>query len=198
VRGSRRYSRGSPRRRMGMRFAEFDPVSLKRTLRTRRHGKQEKMMNKAQIWALTLGGPSLIVLGVGCAGADDPESDAATDWSESIATQRSDLTSPRGQWWRHRPRPQGTGGSVSAGTGGTTSTGGATNVNPNARCEVCAQAKACCDTVNGGPLCTFSASTCAGLQPAAQAAYVNSCLTLLDTTRRAHASARAVAPASCR
>ena len=50
-----------------------------------------------------------------------------------------------------------------------------------AACKVCSIAIACCDAVGGGPECTFSATTCAGLSDTARAAYVDACETYVKT-----------------
>jgi hypothetical protein len=110
---------------------------------------------------------------------------------------------------RHHRRPRDAGtttGGASGGSPGTGATGGTTGtVNPGtdpgstpvADCDVCAKANACCLAVNGGTLCTFSATTCSTVAPASRAPYINGCLTLLTQAVAAHQAARATPPAAC-
>lgn len=147
--------------------------------------------------SLALGSTAVVVLLIsGCAGVDDAGSDA-TEMPGDLGTQSDELR----PWYRRGgPRPvpharSGTGGTTS--TGGSTSPGGTSNSRPTsgaAECELCAKANACCNTVGGGPLCTFSAATCASLPASSQAPYINACGVLLDTV----ASVHSVLPDSCR
>ena len=143
-----------------------------------------------------LGSTALVLLVLsGCAGVDD----AGTDATEpgATATENDELR----PWYRRggaRPLARtrdGAGGRAGT-TAPPTSHGGTSNGAPTgaAACAVCATANACCNTVGGGALCTFSATTCAGLPESSQAPYINACKTLLNTV----ASVRSVLPDSCR
>jgi hypothetical protein len=91
------------------------------------------------------------------------------------------------------------GAPATSGTGGTSAgepirgTGGASGAAPVSDCDVCTKANVCCDAVGGGPLCTFSATTCVTLAPESREPYIRSCLNLIDTAISAHADA----PAGC-
>jgi|SRR5690349_24478344 len=61
------------------------------------------------------------------------------------------------------------------------SQGGPDGASIAATCKVCSIAIACCEAVGGGPECTFSATTCAGLGDAARADYVQGCETFVKT-----------------
>lgn len=142
----------------------------------------------------------LAVIVIGCGGqADEPTAEA--DPSGDVVAEDEELRHWRRPW---RPRPPGTGGTdvvtppkggssgTGQGSGGASGSGGAPTGNVD--CDICATAQACCNTVSGGPLCTFSVSTCESLDDVRRAGYVKGCRTLLDTTRRAWKSP----PSTCR
>jgi hypothetical protein len=147
----------------------------------------------------------LFVLVAGCGGVDTEQPQESSASNDEAAQA---LTFSQSHWWRHGPRTGGTfgqGGSGTSGgspstTGGQTgttggepgTTGGQTGATLS--CAVCSKANTCCKESSGGPLCTYDPSTCAELAPAAQAAYINACLTLLDTVRSVRTAA---APSSC-
>jgi hypothetical protein len=145
---------------------------------------------------------SLAFVGLGCGGVDD-ESTGEADLPGYTATNGDDYRRSRAP--QRCPHTAGTGGvttppSATGGTGntanGTAGTGNAGPSDPSdtTECAVCERAQACCETVSGGPLCTFSAATCESLDAVRQAPYVVSCKTLLDTVQRAWSTP----PSSCR
>jgi hypothetical protein len=97
------------------------------------------------------------------------------------------------------PLPEVGGAPATPGTGGSSAgepivgTGGTTGAAPVSDCDVCTKANACCNAVGGGPLCTFSATTCVGLAPESREPYIRTCLNLIDTAASAHADAPAAA-----
>ena len=125
-----------------------------------------------------------------CAGASD---DGETDWSGDSATHDDELR----RAWRARrsvPAPTDSGIVDTGRADGVGNPGGGRIVDVSGGCAVCARAQACCNEAQGGELCTFSATTCAALEPAASAAYIESCKVLIQTV----ASVRTTLPASCR
>jgi hypothetical protein len=157
---------------------------------------------------------AMMMFGIGCAGVDDSQTNDGTELQDQSATREQEI-STRLLPWRYRHRiPIGRGGADNSGvnTGGTSSsgastggmnaggssatTGGSTGIDGpsgTADCKVCATANACCDSVSGGPLCTFDAGTCESLEPVAQAAYINGCKTLITTVKQARSSV----PSTC-
>lgn len=130
----------------------------------------------------------LSVVALGCGGqADEPTGEA--DPSGDIVTNDDELRTWRRPW---KPRPPVTGatggtGVVTPPKGGAGGAGGGNggSTSGNVDCDVCATAQACCNTVSGGPLCTFSVATCESMDAVRRAGYVKGCGTLLDTVRRA-------------
>jgi len=139
------------------------------------------------------------LIAAGCAGGDDTRGDDATE-SDSAGTQVDAL---RGRHW-HRPPPSGSAGESTIG-GTSSSSGGATNVGGTSStvgstppaCSICTQTQDCCNSVNAGPLCTFSADTCASLGAEGQAVYARNCLMTLRTTISAWTLNRRTPPAAC-
>jgi hypothetical protein len=80
-----------------------------------------------------------------------------------------------------------TGGGMGVVTGGGsagTSGNGAADGGAVADCDICTQAKQCCDVVQTQqPGCTFSAATCSSMVGDARPAYVNACLVFLNAVR---------------
>jgi len=151
----------------------------------------------------------LVLLAAGCGGVDDSQSSGATDPGSSEA-QTESLRAP--PWYRHRP-PHSTGGTTATGgAGGTTATAGAGGTMAAAGtggvpasggsvgtsdCSICTTTQACCLAVNAGALCTFSADTCASLDPGRQATYSNDCLVVTRTIISAWAASNATPPPVC-
>jgi hypothetical protein len=148
---------------------------------------------RAHLWAI----PAFmlaVVSVVGCLGAREGEDDAVGDPSLN-----GDIA------FRPHRRIQGINGAAGI-AGGPTGIGGGTAGTTGAEgniatpgvavgCDVCAKAQQCCSVVTGqGPLCTFSATTCAAMIPVARDAYVRRCLSFLDTT----ATAMSTPPPECR
>jgi hypothetical protein len=84
----------------------------------------------------------------------------------------------------NRSRAHRVGPDASSESGTSTATGNGTGEG----CAICDRASACCHAVAGGPLCTFSATTCSSLPPSPQQYYINACRELLATAARAHRS----------
>jgi hypothetical protein len=167
-------------------------------------------MEHARPWQVRLGS----ILGAGgllsaaCGDVDEPARDEATTSVEDVQTTTDAL---RDRHWRRRPPVSGsgtagsssstTGGTASAGTtpidtAGASSTGGAASGEP-ADCSLCTVTQDCCNAVNAGALCTFSADTCASLDPPKQASYALNCLTVLRTTISAWTMNRRIPPPVC-
>jgi hypothetical protein len=141
----------------------------------------------------------------GCGNIDDVDVDVDGVVTDEVATASNALRSHR---YRHPPRGGGTptggatggspGNTASGGSSGSTGTGspgtGGTSV---AGCDVCAKANACCLAVNGGALCSYSATTCSTVAAASRSPYINACLTLITQTVAAHQAAKAAPPAAC-
>ena len=73
---------------------------------------------------------------------------------------------------------------------------GAADAGPVVDCDICTQARRCCEVVEvGGSRCSFSAAACASNAGDARRAYVNACLTYLVTVRGAW---RGSPPPECR
>ena|SRR5436190_3857750 len=88
-----------------------------------------------------------------------------------------------------------TGGTTGGGTAGTNGTPAADG-GGLAECDVCTQAKQCCDVVQvEDPNCPFSAAVCNSEPGDARPAYANACLVYLMTVRGAW---RGNPPAECR
>jgi hypothetical protein len=144
-------------------------------------------MTRSQTWKLGLLSSGMVTLvAVACGGhGEDPRGEAGL--SGHTVTNEDELRL-WGRPWRPRPPATGaTGGAPvvtppASGSGGM-GDGGTPASNPD--CEVCATAQACCVTVKGGPLCTFSAESCELMDPVRRRAYVGACKTLLTTTRTA-------------
>lgn len=141
------------------------------------------------------------LVGSGCSDASEASDDEATASAENVETM-SDALHRR---WRPHPPTSGAGG-TSPGTGGTAPGGGGTLATggttpsggtPAASCSLCATTQACCNAVNAGPLCTFSANTCASLDPGRQATYSRNCLMVLRTTISAWKINGRTPPSAC-
>lgn len=139
------------------------------------------------------------LIAAGCAGVDDTRGNDATE-SDSAGTQVDAL---RGRHWHRQPPSGSAGESGTGGTGSTSGTGasaGGTNSpvgsTPPA-CSICTAAQSCCNSVSAGPLCTFSADTCASLEAEGQAVYARNCLMTLRTTISAWTLNRRTPPAAC-
>jgi hypothetical protein len=151
-----------------------------------------------QIGLTTLMGISALIA-TGCAGGDDTRGDDATE-SDSAGTQVDAL---RGRHWHRSPTSGSAGESTIGGTsstaGGSTAAGGtgSTVGSIPPACSICTTAQSCCNAVDGGPLCTFSADTCASSEAEGQAVYARNCLTTLRTTISAWALNRRTPPAAC-
>jgi hypothetical protein len=149
------------------------------------------------------------LISTGCAGDGDVR-DAEADGLDSVGAHGDELSR---SYWRsrhhlvsHRDAGAGAGsGDVSRpDAGGTGGAGGVSRPDAGsgiddgegdaADCAVCARANECCNAVDAGALCSFSADTCASLEPSSRKPYVVSCKTLLDTV----ASVRSPLPVSCR
>lgn len=148
-------------------------------------------------------GLSLLALfAAGCGGVD-PENGEAADADGNVTTNQDELAW-KSSWWRHRLAPAASGGAgnTSGAGNGTSGSGGAVSagagnvapVDPDAGCEICARANACCEGVDGGALCTFSAQTCSAMDSVRKEAYVEGCKTLLQTIL----SVRTELPSACR
>jgi hypothetical protein len=55
----------------------------------------------------------------------------------------------------------------------------------------------CCNAVNAGDLCSFSAAACSALDPGRQHTYAIYCLTVLRTTISAWTISGSTPPAAC-
>jgi hypothetical protein len=139
-----------------------------------------------------------LLITTGCGDVDQSGTD--TTASDNIGTETDAL---RGQHW-YRPPKTGTGGASAAGgtastAGGAPTSGGTagSSGSPSSSCGICATTQSCCESVGAGALCTFSADTCASLDPQRQASYANYCLTVLRTTISAHTLNQRSAPAAC-
>lgn len=116
--------------------------------------------------------------------------DGTTADDEAVASEADGLWRRRGAPHRPPPPPPPPGGTVDAGSGGA-------NPGSEVGCEVCIEAKACCEAVNGGA-CTFDADTCAAYtNDDARAAYIGACKTQKAVTQFAWQQAGRTAPASC-
>jgi hypothetical protein len=94
---------------------------------------------------------------------------------------------------RHFRGRTGMAGNTGAGGGGS-SVGGDAGA-PVTSCEVCTKAQQCCDAAN--VTCTFSASTCSTLSPAARDPYAHNCLVFLKAIVGAHIGRGVSPPAAC-
>lgn len=153
-----------------------------------------------------------LVIATGCGDVEQSASDVAA--SDDAGTETQAL---RGHW--HHTQRGGTAGSPTTGgtamtTGGSSSgTGGGStgtagsSVGENAAgsggsssspgCGICERTQSCCEAVNAGALCTFSADTCASLDPVRQAYYASDCLMVLRTTIGAQTINQHTAPTAC-
>ena len=114
------------------------------------------------IASVVLGG---IIAATGCQGGDDAVS--GSDEAELHGGAR----------FHHGNRGHGAG---SVGTNGN----GAADGGAVADCDICTKTQQCCDVVTSqGPVCTFSAATCASMVGDARPAYVNACLVFLMAVR---------------
>lgn len=143
-----------------------------------------------------LGAGSFVALG--CGGIDQTGTDSGT--SDNVETQSAALT---GHHW-HPPQRGGAAGSSATGGGGTTSgsgsaLGGATGGSDSSAldCSICTTTQQCCEAVSGGALCTFSAATCASLDPQRQIYYAQDCLMVLRTAISAYTMNQRSAPSAC-
>jgi hypothetical protein len=145
----------------------------------------------------------------GCGG--DPEDVGDSVEIDSASSEDThQAISARRAWWR-RHRSSGTGGTGTAGVGGTTGgtagtdtggAGGTTGGSPGAAgsgtasdCDLCAKAQECCLSVSGGALCQYSAAECSSMSGAGRQAYIDGCKVLLTTTSNAW---NAQPPSACR
>ena len=80
-----------------------------------------------------------------------------------------------------------------SGTGGTTSSGGSAPV----PCSICTVTQDCCNAVNAGALCTFSANVCSAYDPLGQKYYATNCLLTLRTIISAWTISGATPPSVC-
>lgn len=144
-------------------------------------------MNCSKPSGLTLWCSCLVALGaLACAGHVDEDGTAEADPSGNTEANGDEL-----RWWRRptQPRPPVTGGTGGTGVvvpprGGSGGVGGSGGTSSGATdCSVCTTAKACCDTVSGGPRCTMNGTTCESLDDVRRRAYVVSCKTFLDSVR---------------
>ena len=114
--------------------------------------------------------------------------DGLTEEDEATVTNTDDLRR-RGSW---RPRP------TTPPPGGAAGQSGQQPGAVTGSCDVCAEAKACCNEVtNHGPLCTYDATYCATLDDVRRAAYINACKTLKTVTVQGWQSRGYAPPASC-
>ena len=150
------------------------------------------------------------VLGIGvfvasaCGGADEGRDDGAAD-----ANGNAQATAEALRGWRFRHHPPSAGGSTSSGgastSGGTTSSGGSSTTGgtagsggiPPATCELCTVTQECCNAVNAGALCSFSADACSALDPDRQHTYAVDCLLTLRTIISAWVVGGSTPPAVC-
>jgi hypothetical protein len=115
--------------------------------------------------------------------------DSTTVDDEALASEEDGLWRRRGVPRRPPPPPPPTGGTVDAGGGPAPGS--------DVGCEVCTEAKACCEAVNGGA-CNFHADTCAAYtNDDARQAYIGACKTQKAVTQFAWQQAGRTAPASC-
>jgi hypothetical protein len=169
--------------------------------RMHRIGGMELNMQYSQLSGIkfaTLLGVGMMIT-TACGSVDDSRGDDATD--SVVGDAQSDALR-RSRW--HRPPPSDTAGSSATGgtgsTAGSSSTNGGTISSPptsTAECSVCAVTQECCNSVNAGSLCTFSADTCDSLDPVRQTAYARNCLMVLRTTISAWTMNRRAAPSAC-
>ena len=97
-----------------------------------------------------------------------------------------------------------TGGTTGGGSAGSVGSVGSVGTNGSgaadggavADCDICTKTQQCCDVVTSqGPVCTFSAATCASMVGDARPAYVNACLVFL---RAVQGTWQGNQPAECR
>lgn len=155
-------------------------------------------MKRSALSGLGIASSSAFVLaGLGCGGVSD-DNGRELDPTNDTAQTSDDLARtrvPSWPWHRRVPRPVSTndGGVTPPPTDAGSNGSGGTSAGDTKDCGLCETARACCNAVSGGPLCTFSRATCESLDDVARAAYVNSCTVLLDTVTRA----RTTLPSSC-
>jgi hypothetical protein len=174
----------------GMRLAPDPSTQLKtaRALVSAARAKKEKgKMTRSMTSRFGLCCSSLVsIVAVGCAGHGDDSRGEAGPSGHTVTNE--DELRLWGRPWRPRPPAAGaTGGApvVTPPPSGTGGTGNGGSPASSVDCGVCATAQACCVTVKGGPLCTFSEETCESMESVRRAAYVGGCKTLLTTTRNA-------------
>jgi hypothetical protein len=183
------------------------------TYASRRAGA--KLMEHARPWQVRLG--SLLgaggLLSIACGDVDGPPREEATTSVEDVRTTTDAL---RDRHWRRRPpvsvsgSGSGTGGSSSSSTTGGTASAGSAPIDTagasstsgaasgeRAECSLCTVTQDCCNAVNAGALCTFSADTCASLDAPRQASYALYCLTVLRTTISTWTMNRRIPPPVC-
>jgi hypothetical protein len=115
--------------------------------------------------------------------------DETTADDEAVASGADSLWRRRGGPYTRPTQPPPSGGAVDAGSGGAPGS--------HVGCEVCIEAKACCQAVNGGA-CSFSADTCAAYtNDDAREAYIGACKTQKAVTQFAWQQAGRRAPESC-
>jgi len=143
---------------------------------------------------------ALVCSVVACAGSDDMSEPLTDDQLSTAPGTHSAATSEadwRTRWWSRYRRPGGSATGGTAGAGGSSGAGGSAGSGGNtaaAGCEICTKAKACCEVVSGG-YCPHSAEVCSSYQDdTGRKAYINSCMTLLTTTRMAWSGN---APSAC-
>lgn len=135
--------------------------------------------------------PMLVVVLGGCESSDtatgEPDSTSAAGTPSAVESHM--LRPPR----HHDAGVASATGDAQAGSPGasTGSNGG------NLDCSVCTRANDCCNAVGAGGLCTFSSASCASYSGLAQQSYVETCLSLIQTTIDAWKASGAVPPAVC-
>jgi hypothetical protein len=144
------------------------------------------------VGALLSGG---LLITSGCGDVDQSGSEA-----EAFDNTGTETEALWGQRWYRPPRTE-TGGSSTVGgasSGGSTS-GGTTNSSGSASssCSICATTQSCCESVDAGALCTFSADTCTSLDPLRQGYYAKNCLMVLRTIISAQTMNQRTAPSAC-
>jgi len=152
-----------------------------------------------------------VLVAAACGGADDGRDDSAANSDGDVQVTADAL---RG--WQSRHHPPGTGGTTGATggasssggssmNGGTTSAGGSSGSGgtagsggiPPATCALCTITQECCNAVNGGALCSFSADTCSAYDPDRQHTYAVDCLLTLRTIISAWVVGGSTPPAVC-